>query len=115
MTKKPESVRWIFASLNGLGDVVFETADPISDVPVRAWRCCHVRVLKDEKGNIIEKNVRKLPGYALGLHADPLVFNPWAFNMACVAPKDLGEAATKEWTPKPVVQIHRRLPPENKQ
>lgn len=114
MTTKPESVRWIFASLNGLGDVVFETADPIGDRPVRAWRACHVRVFRDEKGNITQKDVRKLPGYGLGFHTDPLVLNPWAFNLACVAPKDLCAAAEKEWEPAPVVQIHRRMPPDKK-
>jgi hypothetical protein len=96
MTDAPR--RWIYAHMQGLGDVVFESSESFNEGSVKAYRLCLLTVSRNEQGAVVDKNVQKFAGYAHGIMRDPIILGESAFIMACLAPKDLAHAAESAWS-----------------
>lgn len=90
--------RWIMARIVGVGECVFETAEPLkAGALISARRLTLVQTGRDGGGGIT-RNVAKIPSYGLGLLSDPFALNVANIVWCCEAPKGLAAGCSEAWT-----------------
>ena len=92
-------VRQIFAHIQSIGDVCFETESPMDGGPICARRVCSVSVSMDQKtGAVTGVNLTRMGAYQVGFMQDPVTINGGAVAFSCLAPKEMAVAAREAWS-----------------
>ncbi len=102
-----KQTRWMFAHLDVLGTVCFETEDAMGHGHIRATKLCAVRIKVDKDGHVVDQSVSRMSGYQIGFLQDPVFIGESAVIVVCIAPDDMAEAARRAWSN---IAIANRLP-----
>jgi len=96
---RDDGKRWIFATVHGLGDVVFLASTPITtDEVVKARKITRFTIGRDPSGAMTGKGVSKMPFYGLGLVNDPISIMPSSIAIYGLAPTELAKACNSAWS-----------------
>ncbi len=108
--------RIVIANIVAIGDILFETPDPIGVMePVRAYKACSIGIrINKQTGEVVERLVQPHGGNADGLLHDPVIFLPSAIILACKAHKDFEEMHRAAWSDIITTNKMPPLPPDQR-